>query len=93
MVRPSWICTPATTTPVPTTKGMPEVKAKSAGAQRGRRPPAQQQVVRTSRGTIAQQPYRIGNAAGLDRVQLDEGALEELQDLKAAKGTLEARHA
>ena len=53
----------------------------------------QQQVVRTSRGTVAQQPYRIGTAAGLDRTELDEGAIEELQDLKAAKGTLEARHA
>ena len=50
-------------------------------------------VARTSRGTAAQQPYRKGSAAGLDREGNDEQMLDDLEHLKAAKGTLEARPA
>ena len=96
MMRPSWVRprTPFKATPE-TAREEPKEKLKPEGSRHARKAgtTASQQVVRTCRGTVAQQPYRIGSAAGLDRVELDEGAIAEIQELKAAKGTLEARHA
>ena len=50
-------------------------------------------IARTARGTVMRQDYKIGSAAGLDDTVYDTVVLDELEHLKAAKGTIVSRQA